>query len=61
MRYTDPVCKMEIEEKEIAAQSEYQGKTYHFCSVGCKKVFDKDPTKYVGKPAEHDSHHHGHH
>lgn len=57
MRVIDPVCKMEIESKEAADQSEYQGQTYYFCSVGCKKIFDKDPAQYVGTQHEHGSHH----
>jgi YHS domain-containing protein len=47
----DPVCGMDVDPKTAAAQSEYQGKTYYFCSTGCKKDFDKDPAKFVGKPA----------
>ena len=46
----DPVCEMEIDPKTAAGKSEYQGKTYYFCSMGCKKAFDKEPEKYVGKP-----------
>ncbi len=48
---TDPVCGMEIEEKSAAGKSEFQGKTYYFCSRGCKVVFDKEPQKYL-KPQE---------
>lgn len=43
----DPVCKMEVDEKTAAATSEYKGKTYYFCAVGCKKAFDADPEKYL--------------
>jgi Cu+-exporting ATPase len=45
----DPVCKMEVEESKAAATSEYKGKKYYFCAVGCKKAFDKDPEKYLSK------------
>jgi len=45
----DPVCGMDVDEKTAAGKSEYQGQTYYFCSSGCKKSFDKDPEKYVGK------------
>jgi len=31
----DPVCKMEVEEAKAAATSEYKGKKYYFCAVGC--------------------------
>ena len=44
----DPVCKMEVEESKAAATSEYKGKKYYFCAVGCKKSFDQDPEKYLG-------------
>ncbi len=43
----DPVCGMEIEIQQAAAKTEYQGKTYYFCSPGCKTAFEKDPKKYV--------------
>jgi YHS domain-containing protein len=45
----DPVCGMNVDEKNAPAKSEYQGQTYYFCSVGCKQSFDKEPEKYVGK------------
>jgi YHS domain-containing protein len=43
----DVVCGMEINPKESAAQSEYQGKTYYFCAPGCKRKFDANPQQYV--------------
>ena len=43
----DPVCKMKVDEGKAAAVSEYKGKKYYFCAVGCKKEFDKHPEKYV--------------
>jgi Cu+-exporting ATPase len=49
----DPVCKMQVDEKTAAATSEYKGKKYYFCSVGCKKAFDQKPEKYLaGKTSE---------
>lgn len=47
----DPVCRMEVDEKNAAATSEHRGKTYYFCAAGCKKNFDTDPDKYL-KSAE---------
>ena len=44
----DPVCKMKVDESKPAAVSEYKGKKYYFCAVGCKKSFDKNPEKYLG-------------
>ncbi len=43
----DPVCSMEVDEKTAPAKSEYMGKTYYFCALGCKKTFDENPTQYV--------------
>jgi YHS domain-containing protein len=54
----DVVCGMDVDPKTAAAKSEYQGQTYYFCSPGCKRAFDKEPQKYVGKTQEHGSHHH---
>ena len=58
----DPVCGMDVDERSAAGKSEYKGQTYYFCSPGCKRSFDRDPEKYIGKPAsgppsEHGSHH----
>jgi YHS domain-containing protein len=38
---------MEVDETAAAATSEYKGKTYYFCAVGCKQAFDGDPEKYI--------------
>ena len=43
----DVVCGMEVDEKKIQFKSEYEGKTYYFCSEMCKTNFEKDPAKYV--------------
>lgn len=36
----DPVCKMELDEKEAKFKAEYQGKTYFFCNLSDKKKFE---------------------
>jgi len=41
----DPVCHMEVDEKTAQYKSEYKGKTYYFCALGCKKAFDENPEK----------------
>ena len=43
----DLVCGMQVDPKKAAGTSEYQGKTYYFCSAGCKKKFDAHPGQYV--------------
>jgi len=53
----DPVCHMDIDPATAAGTSEFNGQTYYFCSLGCKKAFDKEPEKFPGKPAEREQHH----
>jgi len=53
----DLVCGMDIDPAAAAGKSEYKGQTYYFCSLGCKKSFDKEPEKYLGKADEHAHHH----
>jgi YHS domain-containing protein len=43
----DPICKMDVDEKNARWVSEYKGKKYYFCAPGCKKAFDEDPAKYA--------------
>ena len=45
--FRDPVCGMEVTPETAAATSEYQGRTYYFCSKADKETFDKNPEKYV--------------
>jgi YHS domain-containing protein len=43
----DPVCGMQIDTKNPVARFIYQGKEYYFCSDQCKKLFIKQPEKYL--------------
>ncbi|HEX9274404.1 MAG TPA: YHS domain-containing protein [Candidatus Binatia bacterium] len=45
----DPVCGMQVDEKQAAGKSGYQGKTYYFCSPGCKQRFDQEPDRYANR------------
>ena len=47
MAAKDPVCGMTVDEQRAAGTSAYQGKTYYFCSPGCKASFDKNPAKFA--------------
>jgi Cu+-exporting ATPase len=42
----DPVCGMQVDDKTAKHQSNYQGKTYFFCSADCKRKFDQNPQQY---------------
>ena len=48
----DPVCGMEIDSATAAGQTEYKGRTYHFCASKCKEKFDLNPEQYAGKSVE---------
>lgn len=56
--FKDPVCGMEVAPETAAGKSEYKGQTYYFCSAGCKKAFDKEPEKFLGKGEDAHAHHH---
>ncbi|NIM59963.1 MAG: YHS domain-containing protein [Candidatus Aminicenantes bacterium] len=47
-----PVCHNEFKKSEAKATYEHEGKTYYFCSEGCKENFAKNPEKYLKKEAE---------
>ena len=51
----DPVCGMDVREKEAAGTSIYKDETYYFCSSSCKTEFDKKPEKFaeMGYPDPH--------
>jgi P-type Cu+ transporter len=42
----DPICGMMVDEKKASYRSEHDGRTFYFCSAGCKATFDKDPHRY---------------
>ncbi|MDE3113486.1 MAG: YHS domain-containing protein [Chloroflexota bacterium] len=51
----DPVCGMTVDveaQRGKGLTSEQGGKTYAFCGPGCKRAFDREPAKFVGKVAE---------
>lgn len=56
----DPACKMMVDQgrsKAAGLTSDYQGQTYYFCSIECKRDFDKTPLKYTGKQTDGGSPH----
>ncbi len=46
---TDPVCGMQVDEKQAPASAVYQGKTYYLCPLGCRQTFITEPAAYVKK------------
>lgn len=47
---------MDVDPAQAAGESEYSGKTYYFCSRGCKVAFNKDPGKYMTSESGHEGH-----
>ncbi len=43
----DPVCGLEIEEKDAFASRESMGQTFYFCSQACVDKFDANPHAYM--------------
>ncbi len=46
----DPVCGMQVNEQTAKNSGVFDGKTYFFCSAGCKKKFDANPASFLNKP-----------
>jgi P-type Cu+ transporter len=45
---TDPVCGMSVDPATSKHQSTHDGRTFHFCSAGCKAKFDAAPAEHLG-------------
>jgi phenol hydroxylase P3 protein len=43
MVFCDPANPTQV----VYRKSEFKGDKYHFCSDGCKDIFDHEPTKYI--------------
>jgi Cu+-exporting ATPase len=49
----DTVCGMELDEGHKRASFEYEGRSYYFCSVGCRAEFQRHAEDYA-EPAQVD-------
>ena len=43
----DPVCAMDVDSHRSPHRHELRGRTYHFCSAGCRTKFAADPDRYL--------------
>jgi len=43
----DVVCGMQVDPAKAAGTSQYNGKTYYFCSQSCKTEFDANPAQFA--------------
>ena len=63
----DPVCGMSVDPVSSKHRFNHEGKTFHFCSAGCREVFAANPNSFVKQPAKSapsmdrhtDTHHQG--
>ena len=39
----DPVCRMQVDERQARATAEHNGQKFYFCSPDCKTKFEQDP------------------
>lgn len=46
-RVIDPVCQMQVDKKNAAADQEFKGRRYYFCSTGCSDRFANSPSDFV--------------
>jgi len=46
---TDPVCGMKVDPHTARHRAEHAGRTYYFCSAGCRAKFVADPARYLHK------------
>jgi Cu+-exporting ATPase len=46
-RVTDPVCGMKVDPKTTPHRLEREGRSFFFCSAGCKTKFEADPDRYL--------------
>jgi xanthine dehydrogenase accessory factor len=43
----DPVCGMTVDVATARNVDSYEGRTYYFCSAGCRSAFEADPAKFA--------------
>ncbi|NIW37897.1 MAG: YHS domain-containing protein [Gemmatimonadetes bacterium] len=59
MQVRDEVCGMRLQRAEAVTSVKFQGETYRFCSVRCRRKFEEHPDWYVplkapGRSSEED-------
>lgn len=50
----DPVCGMDVDPHTASHRAEHAGRTYYFCSAGCRAKFVAGPEKYLGNAKQAD-------
>jgi P-type Cu+ transporter len=60
----DPVCGMSVDPATAKHRAEHDGKTFFFCSGGCRGKFVADPAQFLAEPTHApttSAHEHSHH
>jgi P-type Cu+ transporter len=47
----DPVCGMDVNDRDAKATAQHGGKSYNFCSTECRDQFQKNPERYTRQSA----------
>ncbi len=47
----DPVCRTSVDPATARHKADVEGRTYYFCSSGCREKFVSDPQKYLARAA----------
>ncbi|HXG85119.1 MAG TPA: YHS domain-containing protein, partial [Pyrinomonadaceae bacterium] len=48
----DPICGMTIDAEKAAGTSEFDGKTFYFCSPSCQEKFEANPKQFISAQNE---------
>ena len=43
----DPVCGMSVDPADARFRADHDGRTFSFCSAGCREKFAADPDRYL--------------
>ena len=49
MEVQDLVCGMRFAAADAVANVEYADETYYFCAEGCRRMFERDPGRFLGR------------
>ena len=51
----DVVCGMIVDSDTAPARSTFEGKTFYFCTIECRDLFESNPTRYMSRDGLADS------
>jgi len=51
----DVVCGMMVDSDTAPARSTFEGKTFYFCTIECRDLFESNPARYTSRGVIADS------